>query len=293
MRPNGSGPARLFAGCKINLFLRITGRLANGYHTLESFFLPLEDPVDTITITRKPESGIDFSCTDASLEQADNIMVKAYKAYAAKTGHAPGLHVSLDKRIPYGAGLGGGSSDAAALLAYLNNDALTEGAGGLDEAGLNALAATLGADVPFFLVNRPALVRGIGEIIEPTANPLAGLHLVLVCPKVHVATGPAFAAWDAKNGQKHAADALTNRDWEDTSPLVRGIRVQNDLARIVFEIHPELQKIVASLYKCNAAAASMSGSGSSLFGIFCKKSDAENAERLFLDAGERVFYRSL
>jgi len=201
--------------------------------------------------------------------------------------------VFLEKNIPYGAGLGGGSSDAAALLSRLNDDAREEGAACLGDAELNALAAGLGADVPFFLVNRPSLAGGIGDVLEPVENPLAGLHLILVCPGIHVATGPVFAAWDAKNREKHAVDALTNRDWEDTSPLVRGVYIKNDLARIVFEIHPELRKIVASLYACDAIAASMSGSGSSLFGLFAEKSDAEKAERFFLDAGERVFYCGL
>ncbi|SBV94324.1 4-diphosphocytidyl-2-C-methyl-D-erythritol kinase [uncultured delta proteobacterium] len=285
--------ASLVAGCKVNLSLRITGRREDGYHTLESVFWPLPGPCDTLTVTRAAKEGLRFSCSDETLESPGNLVVKAYNAFAAATSFAPGLAVFLDKHIPYGAGLGGGSSNAAALLLYLNALAREEGAPSLDGAALGKLGARLGADVPFFFQNTPCLVRGIGDVLEPlppdAAHRFAGLHLVLVCPKVHVATAWAFAAWD----EKHPAYTLTNRVEKDSSPLVRGIRIQNDLSHVVFERYPELKKTLALLHDFDADAASMSGSGASLFGLYSDADNAGKAARFFLDTGELVFHHIL
>lgn len=275
------------AGCKINLFLRVTGVRDDGYHTLESLFLPLNAPFDTITIAPGQKKGFSLSCTDDALV-TDNILEKTYRAFARETSFAPDIKIHLEKGIPYGAGLGGGSSDAAALLTCLNGKANDRGAG-LDARRFTALAAAIGADVPFFLHGTPALVRGIGEIIEPVANPVSGMHLVLVCPKTHIATPWAFRAWDRKNAGKHSANGLTNKGENDTRPLVRGIRVQNDLAAVVFEEYPELRDIALALSAHGAAAATMSGSGASVFGLFAGEVEAKEAESFFRNTGERVF----
>ena len=302
-----AGEAVLAAGCKVNLFLRITGRREDGYHTLESLFWPLASPCDTLTVTRRSGTGLRFSCDDQALETSGNIVIKAYGAFARETGFSPGLDVFLQKNIPYGAGLGGGSPDAAALLLHLNTMARAEGKS-LAIAELGMLGARLGADVPFFLHNTPSMVRGIGEIIEPlpfsgdgapflagsnipagTDHRLAGLHLVLVCPRVHVATAWAFGAWD----EKYPSGSLTNGEGEDSSPLVRGVRVHNDLCEVVFQRHPALRQHLALLETFNPLAASMSGSGASLFGLFDIKEQAGNAVRRFRESGERVFHHTL
>lgn len=279
------------AGCKVNLYLRLTGVREDGYHTLESLFLPLDTPFDTITITPTTASGgrgFSFDCSDTALASG-NILEKTYNAFTNATAFAPDINIYLKKNIPYGAGLGGGSSDAAVLLRYLNDSARACGATCLAAAELVALAAKLGADVPFFLSGTPSLVKGIGEIIEPVSNPVSGMHLVLVCPKIHVQTAWAFRAWDEKNMEKHQANNLTNKGENDTEPLVCGICIQNDLASVVFEEHPELREVVAVLYSHGADAAAMSGSGSSLFGLFSDELDAKNAESFFQSKGERVF----
>ena len=289
----GATPVTLPAGCKVNLSLHITGRRDDGYHTLESLFWPLPTPCDTLTVTRVSGSDLHFACRDPSLQTQGNLVARAYEAFARATAFRPGLSVFLQKNIPYGAGLGGGSSDAAALLLYLNKLARDAGAPFLETAALERLGARLGADVPFFFRNTPCLVRGIGEILEPLpsamADRLAGLSLVLVCPEIHVATAWAFAAWD----EKDQADALTNRDEKDSSPLVRGVYIYNDLCQVVFERYPELEKTLALLYDCGADAASMSGSGASLFGVFSNTSDAEKAVPFFQNKGERVFHHIL
>jgi 4-diphosphocytidyl-2C-methyl-D-erythritol kinase len=286
-------PATLAVGCKVNLLLRITGRRADGYHTLESIFWPLASPSDTLTVTRASHTGIQFSCNDPALATQDNIVVKAYNAFAKTTSFSPGLSVSLQKNIPYGAGLGGGSADAATLLLHLNTMAASEGSPGLSPEALGLLGARLGADVPFFLHNTPCMVRGIGESIEPlpclVAQRLSGIHLVLVCPRVHVATAWAFAAWD----EKYLADALTNGNEKDSSPHVRGVCIRNDLCRVVFDAYPGLGKIYVLLQNFGAEAASMSGSGASVFGLFECAASAEKAVHFFHDTGESVFHHIL
>lgn len=284
---------RCKAWCKVNISLRVTGRLENGYHTLESFFLPLAVPFDVLHITPVHSGDIALTCSDKSLESPQNLVVRAYRAFAHATGYSPGLAVHLEKNIPYGAGLGGGSSDAAALLRYLNNTARSAGADHLQDTELMSLAATLGADVPFFCINRPAMVSGIGDVIVPTVSPFAGIHLVLVCPRIHVNTAWAFATWDEKNGKKLTDRSLTNTPGNDTSRFVRGIHVQNDLCPIIFEIYPELREIVVRLYDLKADAASMSGSGSSIFGLFLDGNAAQTALMAFENAGERVYHHVL
>ncbi len=292
MPPSEDEPVVLSAGCKVNLFLRVTGRREDGYHTLESLFWPLPLPSDTLEISRASGKGLRFSCSDHALETPDNSIVKAYEAYAAATAFAPAISVFLRKNIPHGAGLGGGSSDAAALLVFLNTLARSENANPLDAQALEELGARLGADVPFFFHNTPSMVRGIGEHITPAprsvVDGLRGIHLVLVCPDVRVSTAWAFGAWD----EKHFPD-LTNGNEKDTSPLVHGLPVHNDLCCVVFERYPELEKILASLGGTPADAVCMSGTGSSIFGLFAERDLAEHAVRFFQHSGERVFHHVL
>lgn len=293
MPADGMRPVILRAGCKVNLSLRVTGRRDDGYHDLDSVFWPFPEPADTLRVTHVSGSGLSFSCSDPALETPGNIVVKAYTAFAGATSFAPGLAVYLEKNIPSGAGLGGGSSDAAALLVYLNGLAAQEGASSLTPAALVKLGAKLGADVPFFFRNEPAHVSGIGDILTPlsagTAKRYTGLHLVLVCPRIHVSTAWAFGAWD----EKHQANGLTNGGAEDTSPLVCGVSVRNDLCEVVFDRFPELGKTLARMNGMGADIASMSGSGSSLFGLFRARSDAENATRFFRENGEVAFHHIL
>lgn len=290
MRPDAASVLK--AGCKVNIFLRVTGRRDDGYHTIESLFLPLALPGDAITISPRNGEGMALTCSDPELEGPGNIMFKAYNAFADAASFSPDISVFLEKNIPRGAGLGGGSSDAATLLSWLNNAASDQGLA-LSPEALIRLAAAIGADVPFFLLNGPAMVTGIGEIITPVANPLAGMHLVLVCPRAHVPTAWAFAAWDEISAEKHSDQNLTNTIGKDSSPFVRGICVQNDLCPVVFSRFPQLCDIRTQLHTLKADAASMSGSGASIFGLFEKKEAAYDAVCFFESAGERVFHHIL
>ena len=151
------------AGCKVNLGLRITGLRDNGYHELDSLFWPLPRPCDRLHINETGTSGIVVHCAAPGIDLERNTLTRAYAALAERVPNLPGLEVKLIKGIPTGAGLGGGSSDAAALLHWLNKRLPAP----LNDEELAAIALKVGADTPFFLKNTPCRVRGIGEIKEP------------------------------------------------------------------------------------------------------------------------------
>lgn len=271
-----NAPLTLLAGCKINLYLRITGRREDGYHTLESLFIPLAAPNDTLTVTRSDQDGLSFSCSVPELERSPGTVHKAYALYTDAAGARPGLHVHLAKGIPMGAGLGGGSSDAAALLLYMENLAHAQGRPPLGPTRLAELATRIGADVPFFLHNTPSLVSGIGEKISAAENPFKGSYLLLLCPEIHVPTVWAFTAFD-EDLRQSAESGLTLSAGTDSTSFVHGVRLQNDLETVVFRKYPELMRLREELLAHGAYAARMSGSGSSLFGLFTQRREAEDA----------------
>ena len=265
----------VIAGCKVNLGLRITGVRPDGYHEIDSLFYPLSRPCDQLKLRITETPGIVVRCegpASATLDESDNTLTRAYAAFAAAVASpTPGLEVCLRKGIPSGAGLGGGSSDAAALLRWLNSRTTTP----LDAQALAAVALTVGADVPFFLHEGPCRVRGIGEIVEPVRPDLSGLRLVLVCPDIHVSTQRAFADYDAHMASVEGRESQNNltRDQSKANGtfLSQGrfdADLGNDLESVVFKRHPELADIKATLLHYGATAACMSGSGSSILGLF-------------------------
>lgn len=266
----------LRSGCKINLGLTVTGRRADGYHELDSLFIPLPLPADTLALRPLDSDTCRVACTRAGIDPACNTLTKAYAAFRSLGGILRhGLDIRLTKRVPSGAGLGGGSANAAALLRWLNAHAATP----LTREALLAAALNVGADVPFFLYGTPCRVQGIGEKITPCAPDLAGLRLVLVCPDVAVSTAWAYARYDAlrdaatnrkktltiaekNNYRKH----LIGRD-EKHSVAAAVPSLYNSLEEPVFAAFPQLGDIKRHLEAAGAHAA-MSGSGSSVFGIF-------------------------
>lgn len=276
-------PATLTAPCKINLCLAITGRRADGYHELDTWFYPLPAPCDTLELAEAaPGSGLILDCSAPGIDARDNLVFKAWDRFGHATGFRPDLRVGLTKRIPSGAGLGGGSSDCAAMLLWLNQNA---GRAALDADALNSLAAGLGADVPFFLLGRPARATGIGELLAPVSPDLSGLHLVLVCPDIHVPTPWAFAQWDAANPGPAPARAGSGLTTQGPESMKHGPRrlpaLVNDFEPVVFARHPELSRIKQTLLAAGAAASLMSGSGASVYGLFRRERQAaEAAERI-------------
>ena len=279
-------------GCKVNLILDILGRRDDGFHELSTLFWPLAEPTDILEISPgHPGTGLTLTCSDPALEGPSNTIHKAFDAFASATGFRPDLAVHLVKAVPMGAGLGGGSADAAALLGHLA--ALAENQtdkGAPSPKEMNALAAIVGADVPFFLLGRPAWAQGIGERLAP-ADPaftaaLSGLFLVLVTPHVHVSTAWAFAAWDERHGHAPAPapDSLTYGPSRIKSPLCFRHRVRNGFEDVVFAAYPNLREYKEKLLRLGASGAGLSGSGAGLFALFRNPDTALSAADAFRKA---------
>jgi 4-diphosphocytidyl-2-C-methyl-D-erythritol kinase len=274
---------RLAAPAKVNFGLRIVGVRPDGYHELESVFLPL-DLADALEVAVEPGGGrVELALEAASADVpsgGDNLACCAARAFLEAAGLDHCVRIRLEKRIPSAAGLGGGSSDAAAVLRGL--DALLPGA--LAPGGLSPLAEGLGADVPFFLDPRPALVTGIGEVREPLPGPIPGLVLVLVNPGAPLATAEVFAAWDALT-RKRPASTLR--------PLLSGLRdapadgqalgalLENDLEPVARRLCPAIGGLRSALLERGARAVGMSGSGATVYGVFGSEAEAREAAGRF------------
>jgi 4-diphosphocytidyl-2-C-methyl-D-erythritol kinase len=256
----------LEAPAKVNLILRVLGTRADGYHDLHTLMQPLS-LADRLTIDDQAH-GLYFSCDDAALAEG-NLVARAAGAYFTALGAAPRARVHLAKRTPVAAGLGGGSSDAAAALLGLN--ALHGGA--LEPRALWGLARGLGADVPFFLGGVTAVCRGIGDLVSPWPEfPL--LHYVLVNPGLAVSTAWVYHQFDliwTSAVRNTSINTSTDRSLSWRELLV------NDLEGVAVNAHPKLAAIKESLLLAGAWHAAMSGSGPTVFGLFADADQAREA----------------
>jgi len=273
-------PAILHPGCKVNLYLRIQGLRPDGYHELRSIFYPLAHPHDTMQIRPGPAGcGFALRCSDSAISNETNILHRSYTAFAEKSGFSPDLEVSLEKRIPMGAGLGGGSSDAACFLLYLNRLA---GQQGLNQEQLRLIARQLGADVPFFLLNRPAWAEGVGEHLRQIDLDLAKFHILLACPRVHVCTTWAYAAWDQAASAQTAPPVLTESLSQDKFISFAAIILHNSFEQVVFPVHPELRRLKERLLRIGASGVVMSGSGASVVSLFRDTNALTRAQEMLM-----------
>ena len=264
---------QLYAPAKINLSLEIKGRREDGFHEIETLMVPLS-LADRLMIERANEKeGIDFSCDDAALPPGeDNLVVRAARLFQERTKISGGLKISLEKKIPHGAGLGGGSSDAATTLLGLNELFETR----LAEKDLMELAAQLGSDVPFFVAQAAAICRGRGEIVNPVKLPVA-LRLLLMKPDFGVPTPSAYARW--KDSRELPGVDYAPQEFS-------GVRFTNDLERPVFEKFILLAHLKTWLREqSEVGAALLSGSGSTVFAVL---RDGANAEELEVRVRENV-----
>ncbi len=270
----------ILAPAKINVYLRVVGRRPDGYHLLDSLMIPLNlcDEID-IQVEDKP-GVITLSCSDPALPADEtNLAYQAAVLLCRESAVQPNISLSLRKCIPAGAGLGGGSSDAAAVLKGLN----TLLALNLSEERLCQLGVQLGADVPFFIPCRPAQVEGIGEILT-VVPPLPHRWITLVVPPFEVKTPWAYRQFDALPPD-NAAETLrdyTPGQWPDQQLLI------NDLERAVCPLYPQITAIKSALFGAGAVGALMSGSGSAVFGIFTNRAQAEEAT-VILERHGRTF----
>ena len=263
-----------FPNAKINLGLDIVEKRPDGYHNLETVFypIPLCDILEITPATDKDAPDYTFQMYNAVFEgnDDDNLVIKAYKALAVDH-KLPNVDISLYKHIPTGAGLGGGSADAAFALKMLNEIAAL----GLTAEELRTYAARIGADGAFFIDNTPAYATGIGNILTPTECSIEGYYLVIVKPDVHVSTKDAYALVTPQKPQVPLTSIAKRPigQWKG--------EMKNDFEKSIFAKYPEMAKIKDDLYSMGAVYASMSGSGSSFFGIFKEEQDVEKIKALF------------
>ncbi|MDR0823620.1 MAG: 4-(cytidine 5'-diphospho)-2-C-methyl-D-erythritol kinase [Prevotella sp.] len=261
-----------FPNAKINLGLNIVSKRADGYHNLETVFYPvaIKDALEVIVRQEQDRDTFFEAGIKVDAEPGGNLVMKALTLMRAHYDF-PSVEVHLLKKIPFGAGLGGGSADASFTLKLLND---TFRLGASDEE-LAALAVRLGADCPFFIYNRPVFASGIGEIFENTALSLKGFYFVLIKPDVHVSTKDAFA--DIRPCQPRLSlKTIIKRPVAEWKELM-----VNDFEKSVFSKYPGIEAIKDDLYRRGALYASMSGSGSSVFGIF--KEDLKGIETVYPD----------
>lgn len=252
---------------KINIGLTITEKRPDGYHNIETIFYPI--PLcDCLTVesTKAGASGqLDFLCDGIKLlgaETDENLCCKAYRILNADY-RLPSTKIRLHKAIPAGAGLGGGSSDAAYTLRALND--LFQLNISVEE--LAQYASRLGSDCAFFLQNSPAFGTGKGDILEPIDLSLAGYYILLIKPPVFVSTSDAYSSVTPRKTQHHLPELIQApvSEWRHT--------VFNDFEAPVFKKFPEINLIKEKLYDEGALYASLSGSGSTVYGIFDRKPD--------------------
>ena len=255
-----------FPNAKINLGLNIVSRRPDGYHNLETIFYPIaiKDALEVVPAVEKKgsfkQSGIPV---DGTPEQ--NLVMKAY-SLLKKEFSIPEADIYLRKNIPFGAGLGGGSADAAFMLKILNNFAELN----LSDEKLENLAAQIGADCPFFIQNKPVFATGIGNIFTPIDLSLKDYCIVLIKPDIHVSTKEAYAMVTPKQASIPLTEIIKTpiETWKDT--------MLNDFEASVFPQHPAIKEIKEKLYDFGAIYSSMSGSGSSVFGIFKEEINLTN-----------------
>ena len=257
----------VFPNCKINLGLHIVRKREDGYHELETIFypVPLKDSLELIIDTDSSKKGIEFTQSGIEVkgEQNDNLCVKAYNILAADFPNIPAVKVHLHKAIPMGAGLGGGSADAAFMLKLLNEKCNLS----ITDEKLMQYALKLGSDCPFFIYNKPCIAKGRGEKLSPIALDLKGYQLVIINPGIHVSTASAFSGITPKD-PINTLEKIANSSIQDW----KGVLV-NDFENSIFSAYPEIEKIKNMLYEKGATYSSMSGSGSSVYAIFPSNAD--------------------
>jgi 4-diphosphocytidyl-2-C-methyl-D-erythritol kinase len=256
-----------FPNCKINLGLYITGKREDGFHNLETLFYPvqLKDALEVISATNST-TGIEFTTTGLAVDgnSADNLCVKAYHLLKKDFPQLPPVKIHLHKAIPMGAGLGGGSADTSFMLRLLNDKFKLN----LSTSQLLNYALQLGSDCPFFIINKPCFATGRGELLEEITVDLSACKIVLVNPGIHVNTGWAFSNITPALPVKSIKEIVQQpvESWK--------AELRNDFEEPVFVAHPQVKEIKETLYQQGAIYAAMSGSGSTVFGIFSSGKDA-------------------
>ncbi len=263
----------VFPHCKINLGLQITAKRTDGFHDLSTLFYPIS-LADCLEIIPSANGQMSFTSSGIALpdDGLPNLCEKAWEQMN-KQFAIPAVHIHLHKSVPAGAGLGGGSADAAFTLNVLNNLFET----GIEKEKLVNIATTLGSDCAFFMENKPCIASGRGEILKPVSLSLKDYYLAVVVPPIHISTKEAFAAIKPRK-PAYSIEEVMNEPvsaWKQV--------LSNDFEEGVFNLYPQAKQIKSKLYDLGATYASMSGSGSALYGIFSEESSARDLKKHFGD----------
>ncbi len=249
-----------FPNAKINLGLNITERRPDGYHNIETVFYPI--PIhDALEIVESDNISLTISGLKIDGNTEQNLIMKAYRLLASSF-ELPKVEINLLKKIPFGAGLGGGSSDAAFTIKMLNEKFKLN----LTEETQKTFAAKLGADCAFFIANRPSYATGIGDKLNNINISLSNYYIYLIKPDIHISTSEAYSSVVPHKNNISLYDRILKTpitNWKNV--------IFNDFEESVFTKHREIKEVKELLYKQGALYASMSGSGSSVFGIFDKR----------------------
>ncbi len=252
----------IFPHCKINIGLRVVRKRTDGYHDLQTVFypLPIRDVLEVTDSVNNAGSSLTISGFSIQGELTNNLCLKAYYLLKKDFSQLPSIHINLYKNIPMGAGLGGGSSDGAFTLRLLNNRFQLK----LSDKELLRYSLELGSDCPFFITDNPAYAEGRGELMENIPLDLSGYSFLLISPGIHISTAEAFSQIKPTEPVDELRSLVTNpiQTWKNT--------IFNDFEQSVFNKHPEIEKIKTVLYEQGAVYASMTGTGSSVYGIFEK-----------------------
>jgi len=270
----------LFPNSKINLGLNIIRKRTDGYHDLETIFYPvaIRDALEIIKNNDpKEEVGISFSGIPIKGRPHDNLCLRAYRILKKEFPQLPAINVHLHKAIPSGAGLGGGSADGAFMLKLLNQKFDLE----LSTKQLLDFALQLGSDCPFFIINKPCYGTGRGELLEPVPVNLSPYKFVIVNPGIHVSTAEAFSLLTPSSPSKSIKEVIQQpvETWK--------AELKNDFERPVFKAYPAIEIIKATMYESGAVYACMTGSGSTVYGIFRKGAELRH------DFPENYFVKEL
>ena len=261
-----------FPNAKINLGLNIVEKRPDGYHNLETIFYPI-NLQDALEVTRRENNDKEYtlhiSGSPLEGEPEDNLVVKAYKLLKKDYPGLLPVDIHMYTHIPAGAGLGGGSSDAACMIKLLNDKFSL----GLSTERMEEYAVKLGADCAFFIRNKPVFATGIGNLFEPVELSLKGYHIILIKPDIFVSTRDAFAEIKPVRPAVSLKEIVKQpmETWKNS--------MKNDFEDSVFKKFPEIAAIKDELYDLGAVYAAMSGSGSSVYGIF--EAPIENVEDKF------------
>lgn len=255
---------KIRANCKINIGLDVLRRREDGYHDLSTVMVPVKGLYDEVEVVAADKSSLTIVGLEVDCDPEQNICMKALRLMQQRYGIGD-ASITLNKRIPFGAGLGGGSADGTVVILALNEIFSLN----LDETTLISLAAELGSDTAFFVRNTPQLCEGRGEIMTPIVLHLEGYWLVLIKPDENVSTREAYAGVTPCVPERSLVERLAEpiEQWQGS--------VKNDFEKSVFASHPVIGEIKQMLLDAGATYASMSGSGSTVFGLFAEKEKAE------------------